>query len=128
MQAVRRHLNRVVHLCLALALFSQFAMAAQACTSLQGTPTAAFKQEAGHHHCHEGRGSVNPNACLMHCLQGDQAPVPVEAVPVAQFSAIAGGIPAAPRTAAWQPDLPQPQILAVDSGPPIPIRYCRFLN
>jgi hypothetical protein len=116
-----------MRLCLALALFSQFAMAVQACALLQGTPMAAFKQ-AGHHHCHEDRGGANPNACLMHCLQGDQAPVPAEAAPAEKFVAIPEEIPATVQTVAWQPDLPQPLILTADSGPPIPIRYCRFLN
>jgi hypothetical protein len=127
MQIVRRHFTCVMRLCLALVLFSQCTMVAQACDLLQGTPVAAFKQ-AAHHHCHEDRGSVNPNACLMHCLQGDQAPVPAEAAPAAKFIAMPEEIHATVQTVAWQPDLPQPLILAAVSGPPIPIRYCRFLN
>jgi hypothetical protein len=127
MQAVRRSLNLVMRLCLVLVIFSQYAMAAQACNALKAMPTAAFEQ-AAHHHCHDEENSANPNACLMHCLQGDQVPVSQEASPVVHFDAMPSEIALLTRTAAW-PSLPsQPLILAVDSGPPIPILYCRFLN
>jgi hypothetical protein len=116
-----------MRLCLALVIFSQYAIAAQACNALKAMPTAAFGQVT-HHHCHDEENSANPNACLMHCLQGDQVPASQEASPVVQFDAMPAEIAVLAWTAAW-PSLPsQPLILAVDSGPPIPILYCRFLN
>jgi hypothetical protein len=119
----------VMHLCLALAIFSQFAIVAQACSTIQAMPEAAFMQ-AEQRHCHdeENRTNPDPNACLMHCLQGDQMPVSSETAPVVQFAAMLSEMPVPAITSAW-PSLPsQPLILAVDSGPPIPILYCRFLN
>jgi hypothetical protein len=116
-----------MRLCLVLVIFSQYAIAAQACNSLKAMPTAAFEQVA-HHHCHDEENSANPNACLMHCLQGDQAPVSHETAPVAQLAAMPAGTPAVVQISPWQPFSPQPPILAVASGPPIPILYCRFLN
>jgi hypothetical protein len=127
MQAIRQRLNLVMRLCLALAVFSQFAIMAQACPTLDAAPAAAFNQ-AEHRHCHDEENRTNPNACLMHCLQGDQAPVSHEAAPLVQFAAMPSETPVPAITSAW-PSLPsQPLILAVDSGPPIPILYCRFLN
>jgi len=127
MQLIRRHLKLVMRLCVALAIFSQFAIMAQACAMMQTMPEAAFTQ-AEHRHCHDEENRTNPNACLMHCLQGDQAPVPHETAPAVQFPAIPSKISALVLTAAW-PSLPsQPLMLALDTGPPIPILYCRFLN
>jgi hypothetical protein len=113
-----------MRLCLGLLVLSQFAMAAHACSSLVGSPASAFTQ-AERHPCHENN-EVNPGACRMHCLQGDQAPVPQEFAPVShvpqplsfEISLDANWIPLAHR----------PVVLAVNSDPPLPIRYCRFLN
>jgi hypothetical protein len=128
MQIIRRRLNLVMHMCLALVVFSQFAIIAQACATLDAAPAAAFKQ-AEHRHCHDEGNRTNPNACLMHCLQGDQAPVSNEASPVVQFAtAMPSETPVPAITSAWPSLSSQPLILAVDSGPPIPILYCRFLN
>jgi hypothetical protein len=127
MQVIRHRLNFVMQLCLALVIFTQFAILAQACVTLQAMPAAAFKQ-AEHHHCHDEENRANPNACLMHCLQGDQMPVSHETAPVVQFAPMPAGMSAPVLTAVW-PLLPsQPLTLAVDTGPPIPILYCRFLN
>jgi hypothetical protein len=116
-----------MHLCLALAIFSQFAVVAQACATLDASPAAAFKQ-AGDHRCHDEESRANPNACLVHCLQGDQVPVSHETAPVVQFAAMPSEIPVPALIAAWTSQPSQPLMLAVDTGPPIPILYCRFLN
>lgn len=129
MQAIRRHLNLVMRLCLALAIFSQFAIVAQACSTMQAMPETAFTQ-AEQRYCHdeENRANPDPNACLMHCLQGDQVPVSGETAPVVQFAAMPSETPVSAITSAWHSLPSQPLTLAVDSGPPIPILYCRFLN
>lgn len=127
MQAIRHHLKQVMYLCLALAIFSQFAMVAQACATMQAMPSSAFAQTE-HRHCHDEENRANPNACLVHCLQGDQVPVSHETVSGMQFAAMPSEISVPSLTATWSSLPSQLLTIALDTGPPIPILYCRFLN
>jgi hypothetical protein len=75
--------------------------------------------------CHMAK-THNANACLVHCTQSDQISVDQHHMPVA-----------APVSDVFRV-IPQPQIehsrtsvfpehLVLDTGPPIPIRFCSFL-
>jgi hypothetical protein len=126
MHRIRRPLAWVARLCLALFLFGQFSMAVQACVSLQASPATAFSQ-AEQHPCHGGKDS-NPNACLMHCIQGDQTLDSQQQGPAAQAPAVHAVITPVSRLMLRPPLSQRPETVAVNSSPPIPILYCRFLN
>lgn len=107
------------------ALFAQGVLAAHACVADAGSvQTLAMQSDAESMPCHEAERTIS-NACLMHCTQSDQvnidhhtmvaAPVDVPVLHVA---------------------MPQPQHLALtlayaplplNTGPPLPIRFCSFL-
>ena len=125
MWSVRRHLRGVVRLFLAVFLFGQFAVAAEACVSMQAAPTMAFAPATAHS-CHD-ESPGNPNACLMHCLQSDQNLDSNQHGPVAQIAATSALLPAL-FTDAWPPQVQRPVIVAINSSPPISILHCRFLN
>jgi hypothetical protein len=101
---------------LALLLFAQFALAVQACTLPGASPSTAYAPSAS---CHDlERGSAN--ACLAHCLQGDQT-----------LDSSHGVAPAAPASAGF----PLPPAVFIPfsvsfqepiggTDPPLSIRFC----
>lgn len=104
---------------IALLLFSQFALAVEACTLLVASPTVAYQSSAS---CHdEERGSAN--LCLAHCLQGDQAldkynlnsvpvaPPPYSVIWTTWSNAVSLVAPLGSRS-----------IVAID--PPLSVRFC----
>ena len=124
MRQIRRYLLWVRRLCLAVFLFGQFAVAAQACVSMQASPEMAFS--SAQHTCHdENKG--NPNACLMHCIQSDQNLDSQQHNPVAQTIAVQAVLLSASSAVAWPPQLQRPVIVTLNHSPPIPILHCRFL-
>lgn len=127
-----RHTNRnLARLLLALALFVQGVVTAHACAPLAAPPAPAMAAmpDSESMPCHEGvtHKHLAPGAdnCLTHCSQADQISVDQHEAPAAPINAIVVSIQppvqhiASPVT---------PQYVALDTGPPIPIRFCSLLN
>jgi hypothetical protein len=126
-----RHTNRnLARLLLALALFAQGIMTAHACTSLVATPAMVAIPEQEFMPCHEGAAQKQPapdaDSCLTHCSQADQVSVDQHDAPVAA--------PTNVIVVSIQPQAQHiaspitPQYVALNTGPPIPIRFCSLLN
>ena len=119
MFALRRSASWVTRLLLALFLFGQFSVAAQARVQLEDAQAMAYAQAP----CHD---EVDPIACKLHCLKSDQAlNAPQQSLvapqPVMQVSVT-------PVRSAWSIPAPRPAIVAINTSPPIPILFCRLLN
>lgn len=116
----RRVLRTIARYTLALLLFAQGALVAEACLRLDATPQAAFSasQMDG---CE--MGTDNPNACLLAYLdQSDYSSAQATVFPATAYIIVSQASQppaAAPRT---QATLPPP-----GCAPPIPIRYCSLL-
>lgn len=114
---------------LGLVLFAQCVVAAEACNIREANPVHAFTSatEADEERmpCHE-QASENKNACLVHCTQSDQINAD-QATPVFISSSDVVLVLEAPAVSATvSPSFKNAQ-LALNSGPPIPIRFCSFL-
>jgi hypothetical protein len=107
--------RRLSQLVLALLLFTQFAVVAQACESLVASPVGAFLQEES---CHDSGLS---NACLAHCLDDDRTLDTHQTVIVA---------PSTHFILVELPRIPAPAVrflIPARSGDPPPsIRFCSF--
>ncbi len=127
------HIRNLARATLALLLFAQGMVAAQACVMPVADPVQAFApamegmamQGEEHMPCHEQPGE-NKNACLVHCTQADQISAE-QATPVflpSSSTVLVLDVPAAPisNTPRFNSDR-----LAFNSGPPISIRFCTFL-
>lgn len=118
----RRFLPTIARLMLALMLFAQFALAAQACLLPQpAMPFAAGSDPmAG---CHQ-HNKISANACLANLTQSDQSadapslPAPIAAAPGTPLFLVPA-IAAVSVTTMYQP---APPIRA--SGPPLSILFC----
>lgn len=111
---------------LGLGLFAQGVIAANACDVLRGNATQAFAVDtakATGMHCHD-EVAPNANACLAHCTQGDQVSVD-QIVPVF----------VAPGIVTLVVDVPVPVVVtpsyftsrvALNTGPPVSIRFCTY--
>ncbi len=118
----------VARVLLAIYLFGIGVTAAQACVSLTATPIAAFAQSEMPS-CHQNH-SPNKNACLMHCIQSDQttnsqSPLLTEGAkntiaPIAILPFL--------YVADYSHQAQPAKVLAINTGPPLPILFCRFLN
>ena len=118
---------------LALVLFAQCVVAAQACVSRTTSPVQAYApvmnetamQDGEHTPCHE-EPSANKNACLVHCTQADQISADQAALVFmpASEAVLVLDIPGVQITFLSRPRIAQ---VAFNSGPPIPIRFCTFL-
>lgn len=127
------HLRKLARATLALLLFAQGVVAAQACVMAEANPVQAFApameemamQGAEHMSCHE-QPAENKNACLVHCTQADQISAE-QAAPVFMPSSTAVLVVDAP--AVQTSNIPRCNVaqVAFNSGPPIPIRFCTFL-
>ncbi len=106
---------------MALVLFAQGVVS----TSVYAAP-ASQPSAQGHHSmsCHD-KQAPSSSACVTHCSQADQINLDHGAVLAAPVS-----------TVSWQLNLPADrrislrvlrQQVALDTGPPIPIRFCSFL-
>ena len=122
MFALRRSAPWVTRLLLALFLFGQFSVAAQACVQLE-TAQAMVEAQAP---CHD---EVDPVACKLHCLKSDQAlnAAELNAAPLAAPQPMLS-VFLAPVHSAWSIPAPRGEIVAINTSPPIPILFCRFLN
>lgn len=133
MGITQRTMKWLARLMLGLVLFGQGVVAANACVTPDASAVHAFSSAAmaddmAMDSCHEHEDQMpNANACLSHCTQSDQiadqhvvslaAPVSVAVQVLPQPEALATSFP----KARFEP-------LAFNSDPPIPIRFCTFLN
>jgi hypothetical protein len=129
MKLAQRKIKWLARLMLGLVLFAQGIVAANACVAPTASPAQAYSMAQTDDEampCHEEE-IPNSNACLSHCTQSDQISVDQHHIPVA----------APVSVIAWASSQPQaqhisfsfsPEHLALDTGPPIPIRFCTFLN
>ncbi len=118
----RRLLHAGVRLVLFAALFAQAAVAANACLTPSSAP-AQSAAGAASTHCQQS-DEINPNLCFYQWAdQSDQHTAqPVLAAPAVAVLTVPD---AARYLLPWIPPL-----VAGDAGhdPPIPIRFCSFLN
>ena len=128
MKLAQTNTKWLARLMLALVLFVHGIVAANACMTPEAGPAQAFgvveNNEAGP--CHDEEISNN-NACLAHCTQADQASADQQLLQLA--------IPAS--VIAWVSTQPQikdagqitfSKLAVLDTGPPLPIRFCSLLN
>lgn len=111
---------------LGLVLFAQGVVAANACDVLRGNVTKAFAVEAAEATempCHE-EASSNANACLAHCTQGDQVSVDQSSHTFVAPS-IAILVVDAPAQVTVAPSYFTSRV-ALDTGPPVSIRFCTY--
>lgn len=129
MKLAQRKIKWLARLMLGLMLFAQGIVAANACDALSAGPAQAFSM-AQHDDksmpCHDGVRS-NGNACLTHCTQSDQVNVDQHQAPVAAPTSVIAWISSQPQAQQIR-QTTSPEHLALDTGPPIPIRFCSFLN
>lgn len=118
----------LARLLLALVLFAQGIVAASACLTPDAGPVQAYAaaQDDEAAPCHE-EAITNSNACLAHCTQADQVSADQHSSLLAAPAGVIGWASARP------PAMGSRQIAAADrivpdTGPPLPIRFCSFLN
>ena len=135
MKLAHNKIRWLSRLMLGLVLFTQGVVTAYACVTPAAGPAHAFAAEqdapimnalamdaSAMPACHQQN---NANACLAHCTQADQASSSQAApltVPAATISHVVI-IPVVQRS--YQ--TPYPEYVALDSGPPLAIRFCSFL-
>lgn len=119
---------------LGLVLFGQGVVAANACVTPDASAVHAFSAAAmaddmAMDSCHEHEDQLpNANACLSHCTQSDQinADQPLAAL----TSPIGVAELVLPQAEARTVSFPKSRVehLVYTGDPPIPIRFCTFLN
>jgi len=121
------HTNRwIARLMFGLLLFAQGVVAANACDVLRGNVTQAFvaqTDEMAGMHCHDEVVS-NANACLAHCTQGDQVNVD-QIAHVFVAPSVVTLVVDVPATVTSASSYLATQV-ALDTGPPVSIRFCSF--
>ena len=118
----RRLIRSIARWTLAVMLFAQGALVANACLRLDASPQAAFTMS---HAAMDGceMGGSNPNACLLAYLdQSDHSPAQ-PTVPPATYCLVAPLRVAVPSATL---DAHTP-LAPFGGAPPIPIRYCTLL-
>jgi len=127
MKLAQRNIKWLARLMLVLVLFAQGIIAANACVA--PSPAQAYsmaQQDDEAMPCHEEE-IPNANACLSHCTQSDQISVDQHHVPFAAPLSVIAWASSQPQTQHIRPAASF-EHLALDTGPPIPIRFCSFLN
>jgi hypothetical protein len=121
------HTTRLIaRLMLGLVLFAQGVVAANACDVVSGNISHAFATEetsAPEMHCHD-EAATNANACFVHCTQGDQVNVD-QISPVFVASSIVTLLVDVHAPVAVTPSYFTSRI-ALNSGPPVSIRFCTY--
>ena len=113
---------------LALVLFAQGIVAASACLTPDAGPVQAYTaaQDGEAAPCHEDE-IVNANACLMHCTQADQVNADQHSALLATPASVIGWASAQPPATGIR-QIAAADRITPDTGPPLPIRFCSFLN
>jgi hypothetical protein len=115
----RRYRYCIARLVIGALLFAQAALAVAACDWPRASPAQAFAANPDKPTCHE-EPAPNANACLAHCLSGDQkSDVPTVPLPVLHSSlvlvismpATRSAEPEYSRHALSRPPAPPPRIL-----------------
>ncbi len=112
---------------LGLVLFAQGVVAANACDVLRGNVTQAFAvktAEVAEMHCHD-EATPNAYACLAHCTQGDQVSVD-QTIPVFVAPGVATLVVEVPALATLTPAYLATSRVALNTGPPVSVRFCTF--
>ncbi len=122
MKLTRLTIRCTARLMMALVLFAQGVVSANA----YAAPAAPAAVTHTHHamSCHEKKAPAS-SACMTHCAQADQITIDQVAAPVAPATAASWKISISP-VQRLTPSSRQQQA-ALDTGPPIPIRFCSFL-
>ncbi len=118
--------RQIARLMLGLVLFAQGVVAASACDVVRGNVTQAFavtEADTPAMHCHEEE-VPNANACFVHCTQGDQVNVD-QVVPVFVAPGVATLVVDVPAPALAAPTYFTSRV-ALNTGPPVSIRFCSF--
>lgn len=135
MKLAQNKIRWLARLMLMLVLFAQGVVAVHASVAPNFNPVRAFaigqhEEGAAHDveagHCHEEE-SPNANACLTHCTQSDQISVDQHDVPLAAPASVIAWVSNRPQAQPFRTRIVTEQV-APDTGPPIPIRFCSFLN
>jgi hypothetical protein len=127
MKLAQRKIKWLARLMLVLMLFAQGIVAANACIETAASPVQAYsmaQQEDEAMPCHD---DLNANACLASCTQSDQVNVDQHTVPLAAPVSAIAWVSNQPPAQHLRPVI-FPEHLVLDTGPPIPIRFCSFLN
>lgn len=117
----------LARLMLALVLFAHGIVAASAC--VMSSPAQAYGMEQHEDEampCHEEE-TPNANACLVHCAQPDQISVDQHSATIAVPASLVTWLTPFPQIQQDRPKI-APEHVALDTGPPIPIRFCSLLN
>jgi hypothetical protein len=121
------HTNHwIARLMLGLVLFAQGVVAANACDVLGGGAAQAFsakEADASGMHCHD-EDTPNTNACLAHCTQGNQVNVD-QVIPAFVTPSVVTLVVDVPVHVSIVPSYFTSHI-ALDTGPPVSIRFCSF--
>jgi len=134
MKLAQRKIKWLARLMLGLTLFAQGVVAANACVAPTASPVQAYTQavQAGmveHDEeampCHEEK-TPNANACLAHCTQSDQISADQHNVQLAAPVSVLSRAIIQPQMRHIRPVISATH-LVLDTGPPIPIRFCSFL-
>ncbi len=127
MKLAQRKIKWLSRLMLGLALFAQGIVAATACVAPGASAVQAYaiEQNAGATPCHEEE-LVNANACLGHCTQSDRISVDQHNVSIAAPVSVISWVTIRPQAQSMRLAI-SPEYLALNTGPPIPIRFCSFL-
>ena len=120
----------LARLMLGVGLFAQGVVMAHACDNLRGSAIQAFASgekapDMGSMHCHDqSHPKANANACLAHCTQGDQVNVD-QVIPVFVAPSVVTLVLDVPVRFSVVPSYFTSRI-ALDTGPPVSIRFCSF--
>lgn len=128
MKLAQHRIKWLSRLMLVLALFTQGTIAAYACATPAAGPVQVFASDQGAHQampCHQQDKAGGANACLLQCTQSDQLSAS-QGVSLAVPAATVIHTVIAP---AAQPVCQAcfPEYVALNSGPPLAIRFCSFL-
>ena len=111
---------------LVAALFSQGILAAHACVAPTASAVQALSMEPVSETmpCHESK-KINANECLMHCTQGDQVNLDQQPVASVAVNEVVLHVALPPVQHKILTSVHSP--LALNTGPPLSIRFCSFL-
>ncbi len=119
-----RTLRKIARLMLGVVLFAQGVVAVNACDLLNGKVEHAFIAPAATEMpCHE-HPAANANVCFVHCTQGDQVNVDHVVPPFITPSTVVLTV-ALPEVRAAKPVSTAARV-ALDTGPPLSVRFCSF--
>jgi hypothetical protein len=127
MKLAQRKIKWLARLMLGLVLFAQGIVAANACVTTNVSPARVYvaMNEDEATPCHQEK-DINANACLSHCTQLDQISLDQHNTPLAAPSSVIAWVFIQPQAQRICPAAtPERQVL--NTGPPIPIRFCSFL-